>query len=40
MKFVVKLVNNKVVDNLLICLVLKFHGYRYDDLRVIAFRSI
>jgi hypothetical protein len=29
--------NDKVVDNLLIYLVLKFHGYRPDSLRVIAF---
>ena len=35
----VKLVNNKVVDNLLILLVLKFHGHRPNGLRVIAVRS-
>ena len=34
-----KLVNNKVVDNLLILLVLKFHGHRCNGLRVIAVRS-
>ena len=38
--FPVKLVNNKVVDNLLVLLVLKFHGYRANDLRVIAVRSL
>ena len=35
-----KLVNNKVVDNLLILLVLKFHGHRRNSLRVIAVRSL
>ena len=40
MKFVVNLVNNKVVDNLLILLVLKFHGHRTNGLRVIAVRSL
>ena len=39
-KFAVNLVNNKVVDNLLICHVLKFHGCRPDGLRVIAVRSL
>jgi hypothetical protein len=39
MKFAVNLINNKVVNNLLICLVLKFHGYGPDGLTVIAFRS-
>ena len=38
--FLVKLVNNKVVDNLLILLVLKFHGHRPNGLRVIAIRSL
>jgi hypothetical protein len=36
MKFAVNLDNNKVVDNLLIYLVLNFHSYRPNDLRVIA----
>ena len=40
MKFAVNLVNNKVVDNLLILLVLKFHGHRTNGLRVIAIRSL
>jgi hypothetical protein len=39
-KFSMNLVSDKVVDNLLICLVLKFHGCRPDGLRVIAFRSL
>ena len=34
--FVVNLVNNKVVDNLLILLVSNFHGNRLNGLRVIA----
>ena len=38
--FPVKLVNNKVVDNLLIFLVLKFHGHGTNGLRVIAVRSL
>ena len=38
--FPVKLVNNKVVDNLLILLVLKFHRYRLNGLRFIAVRSL
>ena len=38
--FYVKLVNNKVVDNLLILLVLKFHAHRTNGLRVIAVRSL
>jgi len=37
--FVVNLVNNKVVDNLLILLVSNFHGNRLNGLRVIAIRS-
>ena len=40
MKFVVNFVNNKVVDNLLILLVLKFYGHRPNGLRVIAVRSL
>ena len=32
----VNIVNNKVVDNLLILLVSKFHGNRLNGLRVIA----
>jgi hypothetical protein len=39
-KFSVNLVNNKVVENLLIYLVLKFYGCRPDGLRVIAFRNL
>ena len=38
--FLVKLVNNKVVDNLLILLVLKFHGHSPSGLRVIAVRIL
>ena len=38
--FPVKLVNNKVVDNLLILLVLNFHSHRPNSLRVIAVRSL
>ena len=38
--FSIKLVNIKVVDNLLILLVLKFHGHRPNGLRVIAIRSL
>ena len=37
--FVVNLVNNKVVDNLLILLVSNFHGNWLNGLRVIAIRS-
>ena len=40
MKFTVNIVNKKVVDNLLILLVLKFHGDRSKGLRVIAIRSL
>jgi hypothetical protein len=36
MMFAVNLVYNKVVDNLLILLVLKFHDNRQNGLRVIA----
>ena len=39
MMFVVNLVNNKVVDNLLILLVSNFHGNRLNGLRVIAVGS-
>ena len=35
----VKLVNNKVVDNLLIYLVLNFHSHRPYGLRIIVVRS-
>ena len=38
--FAVKLVNNKVVDNLLILLVLKFQNYSLNGLRFIASRSL
>ena len=38
--FSVKLVNNKVVDNLLILLVQKFHGHRPYGLKIIAFKSL
>ena len=39
MMFVVNLVNNKVVDNLLISLVSNFYGNTLNGLRVIAIRS-
>ena len=39
MMFVVNLVNNKVVDNLLILLVSNFLGNRLNGLRVIAIGS-
>ena len=38
--FHVKLVNKKVVYNLPILVVLKFHGHRPNGLRVIAVRSL
>ena len=38
--FAVKLVNNKVVDNLPISLVLKFHSFKLNGLRFIAIRSL
>ena len=38
--FSVKLVNNKVVDNLLIYLVLNFHSHRPYGLRIIAVRIL
>ena len=40
MIFCVKLVNNKVVDNLLIYLVLNFHCHRPYGLRIIAVGSL
>ena len=40
MKFVVNFVNNKVVGNLLILLVLKFHSFRLNGLRFIAIRIL
>ena len=40
MIFSVKLVNNKVVDNLLIYLVLNFYSHRPYGLRIIAVRSL
>ena len=41
MIFSVKMVNKKkVVDNLLIYLVLKFHGHRPYSLRIMAVRSL
>ena len=40
MVFSVKLINNKVVDNLLIYLVLNFYSHRPYGLRIIAVRSL
>ena len=40
MMFARMLVNNKVVDNVLICLVLKLYGHSPNGLRVIARRSL
>ena len=40
MVFYVKLVNNKVVDNLLIYLVLNFHSHKPYGLRSMAVRSL
>jgi len=40
MIFYAKLVNNKVVDNLLMLLVLKFHSYRPNGLKGIAVRNL
>ena len=40
MTFFVKLVNNKVVDNLLIYLMLNFCSHRPYSLRIIAVRSL
>ena len=39
MMFVVNIVNNKVVDNLLILLVSNFHGNSLNGLRVIVVES-
>ena len=38
--FSIKLVNNKVIDNLLIYLVLNFHNHRPYGLRIMAVRSL
>jgi len=38
--FSVRIVNNKVVDNLLIYLVLNFHSHRPYGLRIIAIRNL
>ena len=38
--FAVKLINNKVVDNLLIYLVLNFHSHGPYGLKIIAIRSL
>ena len=38
--FFVKLVNNKVVDNLLIYLVLNFHSHRSYGLIIMVVRSL
>ena len=40
MGFFVKLVNNKVVYNLLIYLVLSFHSHRPYGLKIMAVRSL
>ena len=40
MIFFIKIVNNKVVDNLLIYLMLNFHSHRPYGLRIIAMRSL
>ena len=40
MIFSVKMVNNKVIDNLLIYLVLNFHSHRPYGLRIMAVRSL
>ena len=40
MVFSVKMVNNKVVDNLMIYLVLNFHSHRSYGLRIMAVRSL
>ena len=40
MIFYVKIVNSKVVDNLLIYLVLNFHSHRPYGLRIMAVRSL
>ena len=38
--FSIKMVNNKVVDNLFIYLVLNFHSHRPYGLRIMAIRSL
>ena len=38
--FAVKLVNNKVVDNLIIYLVLNFHSHKPYGLRIMVIRSL
>ena len=40
MIFSIKMDNNKVVDNLLIYLVLDFHGHMYYGLRIMVVRSL
>ena len=40
MVFSIRLVNNKVVDNLLIYLVLNFHSHRTNGLRIMDVRSL
>ena len=40
MVFSVKIVNNKVVDNLLIYLVLNVHSHRPYGLKIMAVRSL
>ena len=40
MMFSGNFVNNNVVDNLLICLVLKFYDYRPNGVRVIGSRNM
>ena len=40
MIFSIKIVNNKVVDNLLIYLVLNFHSHRPYGLRIMAVRNL
>ena len=39
MEFAIKMVSNKVVDNLLILLVSNFHANKLNGLRFIAVRS-
>ena len=40
MIFYVKMLNNKVVDNLLIYLMLNFHSHRPYGLRIMAVRNL
>ena len=40
MIFSIKIVNNKVVDNLMIYLVLNFHSHRHYGLRIMAIRNM